>query len=310
MIVVAGEALVDVVDEDGASHAVAGGGPFNTAVALGRLGVPVSFLGAISGDVYGQMLAQLLADAGVDTSLVRRSGAPTARADVHRGADGHNTYTFHLDGTSLVDLAPNELPPLATGAWALHAGTLSLALDPPASAFEALVQREADARCIVLDPNVRPEIFGDRDTYRRRFERLAGLADLVKLSEDDAAWIYPDGDARSVLESLLARGPRLVALTRGKRGAMLASQEAVVDVPGVEVDIVDTVGAGDSFGAALLAALVDEDAFGPEPSRPLAAGLLVRAATYAVAASALTCTRTGAVPPTRNEIQSLLLTAR
>jgi fructokinase len=308
VIVVAGEALVDLVDEDGAPHAVAGGGPFNTAVALGRLEVPVAFLGSISRDVHGTMLAQLLADAGVDTSLVRRSPAPTARADVRRGKDGRNAYTFHLNGTSLVDIAPNQLPPLATGAWAVHAGTLSLALDPPASAYEALVRREAGARCIVLDPNVRPEIFGDHDTYRRRFERLAGLADLVKLSEDDAAWIYPEGDAHSVLDSLLALGPRLVALTRGGRGATLAAREAIVDVPGFEVEVVDTVGAGDSFGAALLAALVDEDAFGPQPTKPLTAELLVRAATYAVAASALTCTRTGAVPPTRDEIESLLLT--
>jgi fructokinase len=310
VIVVAGEALVDLVDEDGASHAVAGGGPFNTAVALGRLEVPVAFLGSISRDAYGEMLVQLLVDARVDTSLVRRSDAPTARADVHRGNDGRNAYTFHLDGTSLADLEPDELPPLANGAWAVHAGTLSLALDPPASAYEALVQREAGARCIILDPNVRPEIFGDRDTYRRRFERLARLADLIKLSEDDAAWIYPEGDARSVLESLLALGPRLVALTRGRRGAMVASHEAVVDVPGIEVEVVDTVGAGDSFGAALLAALVDEDTFGPKPTQPLAAGVLARAATYAIAASALTCTRTGAMPPTRDEIESLLPTGR
>jgi fructokinase len=308
VIVVAGEALVDLVEENGAPRAVAGGGPFNTAVALGRLGVPVAFLGSISRDTHGEMLAQRLADAGVDTSLVRRSPAPTARADVHRGSDGQNAYTFHLDGTSLVDLAPHELPPLASDAWAVHAGTLSLALDPPAAAIEALLQREAGARCIVLDPNVRPEVFGDRAAYRRRFERLAGVADLVKLSEDDARWIYSDIGARSVLESLLALGPRLVALTRGRRGAMLASQETFVDVPGVDVEVVDTVGAGDSFGAALLAALVDENAFGPEPTQPLATGLLVRVGAYAVAASALTCTRTGAVPPTRAEIQSLLPT--
>jgi fructokinase len=302
VIVIGGEALVDLVDGDGSRRAVAGGGPFNTAIAFGRLDVPVGFLGAISRDDYGHMLAEQLIEAGVDTSLVRWSDAPTPRALVHRGRDGKNEYGFDLLGTALVDLTPEQLPVLPDDAWAIHVGTLALAVDPPAAAYEALVDREAGRRRIILDPNVRPAVFGDVETYRRRFERLSELADLVKLSEDDAAWIYPGLPARQVLNLILGFGSQVVALTRGEHGAIAASSEAFVDIPGLPVAVVDTVGAGDSFGAALIAALIDEGAFGVEATQPPDRSVLARAVSYAVAASAITCTRTGATPPSRAEI--------
>jgi fructokinase len=306
VIVIGGEALVDLVDDGGTPRSVAGGGPFNTAIAFGRLGVPVGFLGTISRDDDGQMLAKRLLDAGVDTSFVRWSDAPTPRAVVHHLGDGRNEYTFHLNGTSLADLPPNELPVLPVEAWAVYVGTLALAIDPPASAYEALVDREAARRQIILDPNVRPAIFGDVDVYRRRFERLVRLADIVKLSEDDAAWIYPGLRAEDVLELILDLGPVVVAVTRGKRGAIAGSNGAVVDIDGIPVDVVDTVGAGDSFGAALIAALVDEGTFGPQATRTSDEAVLARAVSYAVAASAITCTRRGAVPPSRDEIDAQL----
>jgi fructokinase len=310
VIVIGGEALVDLVDEDGVIRTVAGGGPFNTAVAFGRLDVPAGFLGAISRDAYGRMLAGQLIKAGVDTSLVRWSDAPTPRALVHRLGDGKNEYRFDIAGTSLVDLVPEQLPLLPDGAWAIHAGTLALAVDPPAAAYEALVDREAGRRRIILDPNVRPAVFGDVDTYRDRFERLCGLADLVKLSEDDASWIYPGRSATEVLKLILAFGPRVVAVTRGERGAIAASGGAFVEVPGIRVAVVDTVGAGDSFGAALIAALIDEGAFGLGETQPPDEVVLARAVTYAVAASAITCTRTGATPPSRAEIEAQLQSLR
>jgi fructokinase len=306
VIVIGGEALVDLVDDDGSVRPVAGGGPFNTAIAFGRLDVPVGFLGAISHDSYGRMLAQQLIDAGVDTSLVRWSDAPTPSALVHRARDGKNEYRFDLAGTSLVDLTPPQLPVLPEGAWAVYVGTLALAIDPPAAAYEALVDREAGRRRIIIDPNVRPAVFGDVGTYRRRFERLACLADIVKLSEDDAAWIYPGLSAGDVLKLILGFGPLVVALTRGERGAVAASGDVFVDVAGIPVAVVDTVGAGDSFGAALIAALIDEGAFGSQETRRLDETVLAHAVTYAVAASAITCTRTGATPPSRHEIEAQL----
>jgi fructokinase len=306
VIVVGGEALVDLVDDGGSRRAVAGGGPFNTAVALGRLDVPVAFLGAISLDSYGQILAQLLVDARVDTSLVRRSDLPTARATVHRQGDGSDVYTFSLASSAFTDVAPELLPRLPEGAWAIHVGTLALAVDPPAGAYEALLDRESGARQIIFDPNVRPAAFGDAELYRHRFERLARLADVVKLSDDDAVWIYPDVPVAAVPELILGFGPRLVALTRGADGAIARSRLAAVDVPAMPVIVADTVGAGDSFGAALVAALVDERALGPAAERELDEEVLRRAVTYAVAASAVTCTRRGAVPPSRSEIDELL----
>jgi fructokinase len=306
VIVIGGEALVDLVDDNGFLRAVPGGGPFNTAIAFGRLDVPVGFLGSISNDAYGHMLAEQLIEAGVDTSLVRWSDAPTPRALVERLGDGKNEYRFDLEGTSLSDLAPEQLPLLPDDAWAIHVGTLALAVDPPAAAYETLVDREAGRRRIILDPNVRPAVFGDVDTYRRRFERLAQLADLVKLSEDDAAWIYPSLSAEEALRVVLAFGPSVVALTRGEHGAMAASGDAFVDVAGIPVTVVDTVGAGDSFGAALITALIDEGAFGLDATRPADEPVLARAVSYAVAASAITCTHTGATPPSRAEIDAQL----
>jgi fructokinase len=306
VIVIGGEALVDLVDGDGSLHPVAGGGPFNTAIALGRLEVPVAFLGSISRDTYGQMLAERLVESGVDMSFVRRSDAPTARAYVRRQHDGDSEYSFEVEGTSLVDLLPQDLPILPNDAWALYVGTLSLAIDPPAAAYEALVHREAQRRQIILDPNVRPAIFGDAATYRRRFERLLQVSDLVKLSEADAGWIYPGLGVKELIELVLGFGPRVVAVTRGRNGAVAASGDVFVDVAGVPVAVVDTIGAGDTFGAAFITALVDEAAFCPQPSRPIDEPVLSRAVAYAVAASAITCTRTGAVPPSRGEIQAQL----
>lgn len=304
MIVVGGEALVDLVGQGDSRHPVAGGGPFNTAVALGRLGVPVAFFGAIANDEYGQLLSDALGDGGVDTSLVRRSELPTPLATVHRDDDGRDSYTFALAGTAFTDLSPEMLPALPELAWGIHLGTLALALNPPADAYEALIAREARKRQVILDPNVRATIFGDAARYRSRFERLARLADIVKLSDDDAAWIYPNWSCAAVLDRILDLGPRLVAITHGANGAAARSATATVDVPGIAVDVVDTIGAGDSFSAGLIAALIDRDALGPEADRELGEDVLRPAVEYAVAASALTCTCAGAVSPTRAEMDS------
>ena len=310
MIVVGGEALVDLVDEHGLLSPVPGGGPFNTAIALGRLGIPVAFLGTLSHDEYGGLLSRLLLEAGVDMSLVRWSDAPTPVAVVHRHDDGTNSYTFYLTGTSLADLPPEAVPALPEEVWAIHVGTLGLAVDPPAAAYEALLDREAGRRTIVLDPNVRPAVFGDQVSYRARFERFATLADIVKLSDDDAAWIYPELELADVLEHVLDFGPRLVAITMGTLGAVAASREGYARVPAVPVTVIDTVGAGDSFGAALLAALIERDALEPGATRSLDDSLLEQAVEYAVTASAITCTRVGAVPPSRAELDAWIGTSQ
>jgi fructokinase len=304
VIVVGGEALVDLVEDHGLLKPVPGGGPFNTAIALGRLGVPVAYLGTLSHDDYGSVFARLLIEAGVDMSLVQWSDSPTPLAIVQRQDDGGNSYTFYLTGTSFTDLSPEAVPLLPERMSAIHVGTLALAVDPPAAAYEALLEREAGRRTIVLDPNVRPAVFGDQTSYQARFERLAGLADIVKLSADDGHWIYPGLEAADIVERVLALGPCLVVITMGTLGAIAASADGRARVQGVAVTVEDTVGAGDSFGAALLAALIERDALEPQTTRPLDDSLLQAVLTYAVNASAITCTRTGAVPPYRAEIDA------
>jgi fructokinase len=306
VIVVGGEALVDLVEDDGLLRPVPGGGPFNTAIALGRLGIPVAYLGTLSRDDYGAVFARLLIADAVDMSLVQWSDAPTPLAVVHRQDDGQSTYTFYLTGTSFADLSPDAVPALPESVSAIHVGTLGLAVDPPAAAYEALLEREAGRRTIVLDPNVRPAVFGDQASYQARFEWLAGLADIVKLSADDGHWIYPGLEPADILERVLALGPRLVAITKGTRGAIAASADGRAQVPGIEVTVEDTVGAGDSFGAALLAALIERDALEPASTRALDDSLLQEVVTYAVTASAITCMRTGAVPPYRAEIDAAI----
>jgi fructokinase len=307
VIVVAGEALVDLVEEEGVRRAVPGGGPFNTAIALGRLGLPVAFLGTLSRDDHGGVLAELLADASVDLSLVRATDAPTPVAVVNmHGGDGGNSYTFHLAGTALADFPRASLPALPSQAVALHVGTLALAVDPPATTYRLLVEREADKHTIVFDPNIRPAVFGDAEAYRLRFEQLCRLSTVVKMSRDDAAWIYPNCEPTEVLERVLGFGPRMIAVTLGAEGAMAASAVGRTQLPADHVDVIDTVGSGDSFGAALVASLHEQGALALDSTRPLDDAVLEKAVSFAGSVAALTSRRTGAAPPSRGEVDAYL----
>jgi fructokinase len=306
VIVVGGEALVDLVDEGAVLRPSPGGGPFNTAIALARLGVPVGFLGCLSTDRYGRRLERELDDAGVDLRYLLRVPAPTPLAVVHTKPDGEPEYTFYLCDTAYAAVSAGELPTLDPEVTALHLGTLALAVDPPSSAYEALLEREAGRRVIVLDPNVRPRIFGDLALYRVRFERWARQAHVVKLSAADAAWLFPGLAVTEVAATLLNLGARLVAVTLGAAGGFAATLRDSVRVPGLTVDVVDTVGAGDTFGAALLARLRSHGCLAVGALAAIGPDALEDALRYAVAAAALTCTRVGAVPPVAVEVESLL----
>jgi fructokinase len=308
VIVVAGEALIDLVERDGTLHPLPGGGPFNTAVALGRLGVPTGFLGRLSNDPFGELLVDLLKESGVDDRYVLRGPAPTPVAVVHTSEGGDAEYSFHLAGTAYADLTPADLPELGSEVVALHFGTLALATDPPASALEGLMHRESVRRLIVVDPNVRPDVIGDRDVYLARFESWLSLAHLVKLSARDAEWLYPDLKPEACSQRLLSLGARLAVVTLGPEGALAVSGagEARVATPAVEV--VDTVGAGDAFGAGLLRALWASDALNAEAVALLDDAGLENALSFACAAAALQCSRAGAVPPTLEEVDELLAT--
>ncbi len=302
VIVTVGEALIDLIEEDGVLRPLPGGGPFNSAVALGRLGVPVGFLGRLSHDRFGGLLEARLAESGVDGRYLLHGPAPTTLSVVQKIDDGGHEFVFYLEGTSYADLALADLPELGPEVLALCAGTLALATDPPAATIEALLERESPRRLIVVDPNVRPAVFGDRDEYRRRFERWAGFAHVIKLSDADAAWLYPDVPAEDVLDGILARGVRLAVLTQGADGALAKSAVARAEAASPAVDVVDTVGAGDAFTAGLLRWLWSSGRLDADAVGALGSGELEEAVELAAAVGALQCSRAGATPPTLAEL--------
>jgi fructokinase len=305
VIVVCGEALVDLVAEADVLRPLMGGGPFNTAVALGRLGLPVAFLGRLSTDRFGDGLAARLAASGVDPQLILRGDEPTPLAVVHVGANGEADYRFYLEGTADRAITSDMLPVLPEQAAALHLGTMSLATEPAASAFEALVLREAERRLVMLDPNVRPAAVEDRPAYLARLERLLRRAHVVRLSDADAAWLFPGQPLDAVVAGLLERGARLVAVTRGSGPATAATARFQVETTPPPVELVDTVGAGDAFNAGLLAGLWERGRMSPEGVVDLGRDDLAAAMGLAVTAAALTCTRAGAASPSRDEVEAI-----
>ena len=306
MIAVAGEALIDLVATDGVLRPIPGGGPFNTAVALASLGVPVGYLGRLSDDRFGRLLEQLLTESGVDRRYVLHGTQPTPLAVVHTRPDGDAEYSFYLTGTAYAAITAADLPSLDADVVALHVGTLALATDPPAAALEELIEQEAGRRLIVVDPNVRPAVCGEPDVYRARFERWAGRAHVIKLSAADAAWLYPGRSSEDVLELVLERGARLAVLTLGGDGAAARSGAGRARVSSPPVEVVDTVGAGDSFGAGFLRALWADGRLDVDSVGGLDGDELTRALELATAVGALQCSRAGAVPPTLAEVEAFM----
>lgn len=296
MIVVGGEALVDlVIDPDGAVTAKLGGGPFNVARAIGRLDSPVAFLGALSTDRFGTLLCRRLLDDNVDDSLVQFTELPTTLASAELDGDGAATYHFYLSQTAAPNLHPRPLPPDVTIA---HVGTLGMVLEPMASTLEAVVDGLDDAVLVLLDPNCRPRVTADRAAYMARLQRMLRRADVVKVSSDDLHFIAGD-DHSAGIRMLLDGGATLVLHTNGSHSVLIHDSRGAVEVPVPRVEVVDTIGAGDAFGGAIAAwwdqaglgrgDLVDHDA--------------VRAAVAAaIEVAAVSCTRVGAQPPRRAEL--------
>ncbi len=297
MIVCAGEALVDILP--GADVPVPGGGPMNTAVAAARQGSPAAFLGRLSTDPEGDLIAGHLRANGVDLRCVERGPEPTARAIV----EIHPELSFRFEGRGTADTALEraDLSPLGPGPHFLHGGTLGMFRGRTAEVLADLVGR---CRGIVsLDPNVRPAIIDDRDRWRYFHRKWLNRSHIYKLSDEDLEWIWPRRRAGSVASELLAGGRHVVLVTRGGQGADVYNAGGSVEVPAPAVTVVDTVGAGDTFAATVLVELWRH----LPDSRPenLAHLDLVewsRIAHRAVGAAAITCTRPGADPPTLAEL--------
>jgi fructokinase len=306
LILVCGEALIDLIWTNGRLEPMAGGGPLNTAVALGRLGVPVSFLSALSTDPYGRILERTLDESGVDLRYVLHTNAPTTLAVAHVAHDGDAEYTFDTSGTAYTTLRRESLPRLAAEVVALHVGTLALATDPPRSAYEALIERERDERVIVIDPNIRPALCGNRDEYRARFERWVAHAHVVKLSAADASWLYPGLTPEAVCDLLVRTGARLTVLTLGPNGAIARTATRGATARHAPVEVVDTVGAGDAFGAGLLRGLWEHNRLDRDRIGELDDAELVDVVSFATAVASLQCTRQGSSPPTLAEVDAYL----
>jgi len=300
VIVVAGEALIDLVPQGTGALAsltpALGGGPFNTAVALGRLGSRTAFCSRISRDAFGQALLDRLRTTGVDVSAVQRGDEPTTLAVATVGADGSAAYTFYVEGTAdRLFRVPDALPP---GTRAVSFGTCSLVLEPGATAYEQLM-RQASAQGVftALDPNIRPGLIADPDAYRARFRGWLPSVSLVKLSAEDAEWL--GGDPRE----WLAAGPSAVVITRGGEGLTAYTRDGgVYAVPGERVTVVDTIGAGDTVNAALLHGLAVRDALSAEKLAALGETGWRELLGFAARAAAITCSRAGAEPPYAHEM--------
>lgn len=313
MILVCGEALIDlfVGHPSGAglaSDAVPGGSPFNVAIGVARLGSKVGFLSKISEDFFGRYLVRKLADAGVDTTFVVSSTLPTTLSVVVTQPDGQPHYSFYGLGSADRSLLPGELPPsLPDEISAIAIGSYTLAVEPAASAIEQLVERETRRRVISIDPNLRPRVIGDVAAWRPRFERLLTRCTIAKASVEDLEHLYGRGaDMHAVAAEWLTAGPRLVVFTHGDSGAIAFFGHAVLELPARKVDVVDTVGAGDTFHAALLVALEAQDLMRPDGIGMAPPEAIARAVHFAITASSITCTRQGADLPTRAEVEAVI----
>ena len=300
-----GEALIDlIVPEEGEVHAVAGGAPFNTARALGRLGVATAFIGSIAQDRFGdRLVAQLVADE-VDVAHVHRTNSPTTLALAELSTNGSAAYRFYVDGTSACESF--EGLPRQDGGW-LMTGGLGLVLNPLADRIvTCIAERPANTRAMI-DINCRPLVISRPDEYRERLGKVLSLVDVVKVSDEDLAYLYPEVSANDAARKVLESGPSLVLLTAGSDPvqAITASGSLMVEVP--SVDVVDTVGAGDTFGAGFLAWWVHH---GMNHDVDIASltdlDLVTRAVTTGVHASTLTVGRRGADPPYRRELDDEL----
>lgn len=299
MILCCGEALIDMLPEGAGFMPHAGGAVFNTAVALGRLGAEAGFFSGLSSDLFGARLAAALADSHVDTSLCARSGRPTTLAFVTL-TNGQASYAFYDENTAGRLLSVQDLPPLGPEVRALFFGGISLVSEPAADTYATLMTREAASRVTMLDPNIRPGFIQDEARYRDRIGRMIAQADIIKISDEDLRWLEGAGDTAALAKGLLAKGPRLVLLTEGAAGARALTATQDRFVAGQRVTVADTVGAGDTFNAGVLAALDRAGAL--QKGADWSNDLLDAALSLGCRAAAVTVSRPGANPPWTHEL--------
>ncbi|WP_372438438.1 carbohydrate kinase [Pseudomonas chlororaphis subsp. aureofaciens] len=311
MYLVCGEALFDFFSQDDASgrasrvnfQAIAGGSPFNVAMGLRRLGVDAALFAGLSTDYLGRRLLQVLRDEGVGEDYLLHVQAPTTLAMVAVGADGSPQYSFRGEGCADRQLQLADLPPLDSRVRGLHIGSFSLVVQPIADTLLALVRRERGQRLISLDPNVRLNPAPDIQLWRQRIDTLVRLADLIKVSDEDLHLLYPDQDPQHVIEGWLQHHCQLVFLTRGAEGATVFSRvHGRWSARAMPIKMADTVGAGDTFQAALIAWLTERQLDSLEGVAGLSRDQIDQMLRFAIRAAALTCGKTGPDLPYRHQL--------
>lgn len=306
MIVCCGEALIDMLPRQSqagetAFAPYAGGAIFNTAIALGRLGIPTGFFTGLSDDMFGDILRETLKSSNVDF-------APSATLSLHttlafvKLVNGSATYAFFDENTAGRMITPGHLPALGDFCEALHFGAISLIPEPCGSTYEALMAREHDKRVISFDPNIRPGFIKDAEAHKARMLRMAAMSDIVKFSDEDLDWFGEKGSHDELVAKWLTRGPKLVVITKGKDGADGYTLRGKVSVPGESVTVVDTVGAGDTFDAGILASLKLNGLLTKSAVASLSEDAVRAALTLGAKAAAVTVSRAGANPPWAHEI--------
>jgi fructokinase len=306
MILSCGEALIDMLPRtstlgEPCFAPYAGGAVMNTAIALGRLGAPSGFFSGLSNDMLGEILTQTLEASKVDTSFCARSGRPTTVAFV-KLVNGQATYAFYDENTAGLMLSQDQLPTLPAHITTLFFGGISLVNDPAASTYAALQARECATRVTMIDPNIRLGfIAGKEAQYRTRIEGMIARADIVKLSDEDLAWLIP-GDAEAAARQILSQAPKIVFVTEGAAGARAITATQNRFVAAQKITVADTVGAGDTFNAGALASLHAAGALTKARIAAVTDAELDAALSLGTRAAAITCSRPGANPPWAHEL--------
>jgi fructokinase len=294
---VCGEVLIDLIPDSTERRAVVGGGPANTAKALSKLGITTQFIDGISTDKYGQMALNELQKDGVLLDFVKFSDKPTCLAIVSLNSKGGATYEFVIDDTATFDFSHSWLPDATDKKpLLLHIGTLVTAIEPAASVLFEWAKKVALVAPIVFDPNIRPAVMSDRNEYVKQVERWVSISNAVKVSDDDIYWLYPGQDLDKVTKRWLEMGPELIVVTFGDKGLAGHRENSKISVNAKKVVVADTVGAGDTVGAILVEAIIEDGLDNLTDER--LSMMLDRAAR----AAAITVSRSGAQPPGRDEI--------
>lgn len=308
MMLCCGESLIDMIPSDTADGRSCfvphpGGAVFNTAIALGRLGVDAGLLTGLSSDLFGVQLRQALEDSHVDTRFAVSTDRPTTLAFVAL-QDGQASYSFFDENSALRMLSDEEIPALDPEIDCLFFGGISLASEPCADTFASLLAHEGETRLTMLDPNIRPSFIVDEGRFRGRIKRMMEMCDIVKVSDEDLDWLVPRPPAiRERLQSILELGPSLVVATMGSAGAIALSSAGIdVETPAVNAEVVDTVGAGDTFNAGFLAGLSRQNRLSRAGIGELSDTELEFALGLGSAAAAVTVSRAGANPPWEREL--------